>query len=193
MIIAGIQVHPAPSCGRGDDGDPGAVAGRRSRCDDVAGASHRHRGAEGRGGEDVHGQQLGGVLGEVGRHDEAERLLTDALERLRAAYGPSHPEVAESLYELGLLAHARGSHSDADSLLRQSLAMRRELLGEGHVLTAQTLGAKGAVRLARGDGLGARQALEASLDVLERALPATHPLVVSSRRDLARARQVERR
>jgi hypothetical protein len=68
--------------------------------------------------------------------------------------------------------------------------MRRQLLGEQHVLTAESLAALGAVRLGGSAPSTARQLLEDSVVILRRALPASHPLVVSTTCDLERARAI---
>ena len=62
--------------------------------------------------------------------------------------------------------------------------MRRKFLGERHYLTAKSLAALGAARLAGNDPASARQPLDDAVVNLRRALPASHPLVVSATRDL---------
>ena len=133
-------------------------------------------------------RQLGGTLADLGRYDDAARLLHEALDRLRVAHGQSHPEVAETLHELGQLARRRGDLGEAESRLGEALAMRRKFFGGQHVLTAESLAALGAARLAGRDPSSARQPLEEAVVILRRTLPATHSLVVSTARDLERAR-----
>ena len=93
---------------------------------------------------------------------------------MRAAYGTSHPEVAETLHELGQLARRRGDLAEAESRLGEALAMRRKFLGERHYLTAKSLAALGAARLAGNDPTSARQLLEDAVVILRRTLPANH-------------------
>ena len=123
-------------------------------------------------------------------YDEAGRLLHEALDRLRAVYGTSHAEVAETLHELGQLARRRGDLAEAESRLGEALAMRRKLLGERHYLTAKSLAALGAARLAGNDPASARQPLEDAVVISATRAPRDHPLVVSATRDLERARQI---
>jgi hypothetical protein len=99
-------------------------------------------------------------------------------------------EVAMTLHELGELARRRGDLVEAEARLSEAVAMRRELLGEEHYLTAKTLAALGAARLAGTDPASARRPLEDAVVVLQRTFPADHPLVVSTMRDLDRARQI---
>jgi len=133
-------------------------------------------------------RNLAGALADSGHYDEAGRLLREVLDRIRAAYGTSHNEVATTLYELGELARRRGDLSEAEARLSEAVAMRRELLGERHYLTGKGLAALGAARLAGNDPASARQLLEQAIDILQRTFPAEHPLVVSTTRDLERAR-----
>jgi Tfp pilus assembly protein PilF len=132
-------------------------------------------------------RQLGGALADRGRYDDAGRLLLEVLDRVRAAHGTSHPEVAETLHELGKLALRRGDLAEAELRLAEALAMRRKFFGEQHYLTAESLAALGAARLARNDLSSARQLLEDAVAILRGALPASHPLVVATTRDLERA------
>src|SRR4029450_12700832 len=69
-------------------------------------------------------RNLAGTLADRGLYDEAGRLLHEALDRLRAAYGPSHAEVAETLYELGQLARRRGDLPDAEARLGEPVGVR---------------------------------------------------------------------
>jgi hypothetical protein len=68
--------------------------------------------------------------------------------------------------------------------------MRRTLFGEQHVLTAESLAALGAARLGGNELSTARSLLEEAIVILRRSLSANHPLVISTTRDLERARQV---
>ena len=135
-------------------------------------------------------RQLGAVLSDLQRYDDAGRLIREALDRVRAAHGPSHLEVAETLHELAPLARRRGDLAEAESRLSEALALRRKFLGEQRIFTAESLAALGATNLAGNNSSNARQPLEDAVVILKRSLPANHPLVVSTTRDLGRARQI---
>jgi len=150
---------------------------------------HRRMGAANPTGAVIR-RNLAGALADLGHYDEAGRLLREVLDRIRAAYGTSHNEVATTLHELGQLARRRGDLVEAESWLGEAVEMRRKLLGEQHYLTGRSLAALGAARLAGNDPASARQPLEDALVTLRRTLPANHPLVVSTTRDLERARQI---
>ncbi|HUM11788.1 MAG TPA: serine/threonine-protein kinase [Myxococcaceae bacterium] len=70
-------------------------------------------------------QTLGGIAQNLGRLDQAETLLTRALELRRSALGENHPEVARSLVASGQLASARGRYDDAEREIRTGLGMLR--------------------------------------------------------------------
>ena len=70
---------------------------------------------------------IGATLLGLGRLDEAEPLLQQALEARRAALGPASPEVAESLLKLAHLNQSRGRY---DQALTQG-ARRARHPGEG--------------------------------------------------------------
>ena len=57
----------------------------------------------------------------------------------RRMFGEEHPDVARSLYTLGLLANTRHERERSGRLLREALAMQRELLGDMHLDVASTL------------------------------------------------------
>jgi eukaryotic-like serine/threonine-protein kinase len=77
-----------------------------------------------------------GVLGRayrsLGVHDQAERLLVEALDTYRAAHGAAHTDVADALNALGNLYLDRERHDDAERLHREALAMRQVLLEPDH-------------------------------------------------------------
>lgn len=65
----------------------------------------------------------------LGRYDEAEPLLRSALKRRRSVLGDEHPDVAESLTNLGGLMLYRGDYRSAEGFFRQALEQRRKRLG----------------------------------------------------------------
>jgi tetratricopeptide (TPR) repeat protein len=56
-----------------------------------------------------------------GRYDDAESLLRQSLEGLRAKVGVDHPSTLSAMNHLALLYKARGRYDDAESLLKESL------------------------------------------------------------------------
>ncbi len=98
-------------------------------------------------------------------HDEARAHLAAALEIRRRVYGDQHPDVAEALNNLGLLAKATGEHRAAESLYRQALEQRRRLLGGESPEYAETLNNLGVLLRTGGRLEPAEAALREALDV----------------------------
>ncbi len=82
---------------------------------------------------------MGGVYRSLGLYATARQLTERALETRRGLHGARHPEIAESLDQLGRLLSLSGEYPAAEPLLRDALTMRRELLGEGHAAVAESL------------------------------------------------------
>jgi tetratricopeptide (TPR) repeat protein len=94
------------------------------------------------------------ALGELhrrqGRIDDAERLLTRALEVKEAGLGPDHPDVATSLTNLALLYAGAGRVGDALPLLERALTIQDRSLGARGPGLMRTVGALAEVYRALG-------------------------------------------
>jgi len=88
---------------------------------------------------------IGQVYQNMGDYERAQPLLEDALDLRRAALGPKHPEVAQSLNDLGVILHYRGEFEAAEARYREALRMRRQGLDAPHEGIASTLNNLGAV------------------------------------------------
>lgn len=108
---------------------------------------------------------LGVVLSNAGRFDEARELQLQAL-ATRRAHGPDGEAVASSLHNLGFLEHRAGRGEASLPHYREALALKTRLLGEGHLSTVRTLANLGTA-------LMDLQRLGEALPVLERALVLT--------------------
>jgi tetratricopeptide (TPR) repeat protein len=75
---------------------------------------------------------LAGVLQDLGRLDEAEPLIRQALEGDRQTHGEQHMDVAIDLSSLGSLLEERGKFAEAGRMYQESLAIRIALQGEKH-------------------------------------------------------------
>jgi len=75
----------------------------------------------------------------LGKYDAARAQQEEALRLRVATVGPDHPDVAESLQELGNTAYRQGRYTDAESLTRQALAIRERRLPYNDPLLAETL------------------------------------------------------
>lgn len=75
---------------------------------------------------------MGRVYESLDLNDEAERLVSSALNARRKLHGAVHTDVATSQDLLAELWRGQGKYMAADSLHRATLAMRKDLLGESH-------------------------------------------------------------
>jgi tetratricopeptide (TPR) repeat protein len=75
---------------------------------------------------------LGRLNQAMGRMDDAEAALREALELRRAAVGEHHQDTAMSEYLLAELLRQRGKLEEANELHRAALNTRRELLPADH-------------------------------------------------------------
>jgi serine/threonine-protein kinase len=82
---------------------------------------------------------IGSTYGSLGRLDEAERLLREALQMRQGILGREHPDVAASVADLAGLLMEKGDYRTAEQLSREALAMRRRLLGSESVEVAASL------------------------------------------------------
>ena len=82
---------------------------------------------------------------------EAAEKLERALSIRRQALGESHPDVAQSLSRLGIVAYYLGDYARAEQLAQNALKIREATLGAGDVAVADSLSDLGSVFQVRGD------------------------------------------
>jgi CHAT domain-containing protein len=82
---------------------------------------------------------LAGLYQEQGRYDEAEPLYREALEGMREALGPRHPDTLVSLNNLAVVYDVQGRYGDAEPLYREALEGMREVRGSRHPDTVVSL------------------------------------------------------
>jgi Flp pilus assembly protein TadD len=80
---------------------------------------------------------LAAIVDGLGRTDEAEALLREALAVFERAR--EHHEVGVTLANLAAIAHKRGDHAGAERLHRRALTIREATLGGDHPELAITL------------------------------------------------------
>ncbi len=78
---------------------------------------------------------LGSALYYATRFDEAMQCKTDALELLRAHFGPTHPHVAQTLNDIGSTYSERGENEQSRAYLDQALPLLETHLGADHAIT----------------------------------------------------------
>ena len=81
----------------------------------------------------------------LGMYDKAQHLLEQALASGRAAFGPEHVSVAQTLNDLGAVAAEKGDYQTAIASLESALSIRRKIYGAEHTNVADTLAELGRV------------------------------------------------
>lgn len=82
---------------------------------------------------------LGRVLIECGKVEEAEATLKRSIELTRGAFGPKYPELLTQMDHMGALLTDLGRFAEAETVLREALAGRREVFGPDSPYVAYTL------------------------------------------------------
>lgn len=110
---------------------------------------------------------LGNSYRHLGSLNEADALLTAALNQRRHLFGPEHPQVAESLVALGLLRMDQARLDEAEQLIRDGLEMTRLSQSDNNNAFARATTALGNVLSTRGDYKNAIAALEDAVKILD--------------------------
>lgn len=129
--------------------------------------------------------EVGELLRELRRFEEARALFEEALAGRRARLGNTHPSTLVSLNNLGLLLRELGQLSGARSLLEEAVVVRRATQGDRHPETLTSINNLGALLKAEGE-LDAAQTLYAeALDARREVLGHAHPDTLTSINNLA--------
>ncbi len=95
---------------------------------------------------------LGMLLQDQGKLEEAEPLFREPLEARRETLGPRHPSTLASLNNLAMLLQDQGKLEEAEPLLREVAEGFRETLGPQHRNTLNSEGNLGMLMLLNKDG-----------------------------------------
>ncbi|MBK8167739.1 MAG: serine/threonine protein kinase [bacterium] len=128
--------------------------------------------------------QLGNIVVQMGRYDEADSLMHGALGIYRRL-APESDGMAVTLNSLGNLSRYQGNHEAAETNYREALALHRRVLGEDHPYVATDLHNLGRLLEARGNIPEAEQMLLASMAVLDKVHDGPHADKAQAMRSLA--------
>jgi tetratricopeptide (TPR) repeat protein len=130
-----------------------------------------------------------------GNYSEAMRAARQALTIREALLGESHPDLAESLNNLGDLLQEQGNHGEARAYFQRALAMRealypKERYPQGHPALAQSLNNLGTVLKCLGKYGEARGYYQRALEMNQALYPKEryprgHPDLATNLNDLA--------
>jgi eukaryotic-like serine/threonine-protein kinase len=82
---------------------------------------------------------LGRALLYQKKYDEANAALKEALAIQEKTFGPAHPEVADTVNELGNVASIRGNYEEAEKRFQREGDIYRSVYGDRHYLVAIAL------------------------------------------------------
>lgn len=133
------------------------------------------------------------MLINVGRLDEAEAGLREALPMLREALPQNHPTIASALNGLGGVLRRLERYAESEAAYREALAIRLATYGEEHPAVATTISNLAWLRQAQADLAGAIELHEEALQIRRRILPSDHPDIAHSLAGLARVQLDEGR
>ena len=128
---------------------------------------------------------LGFVLGAVGRYDESEKLYREALAMKRVLYKDAHSEIAMGLNNVAFSLHDQGEYDDAEAMYREALDIQRQRLGDDHPEVAMALSNLAYLLYDKGDRRNALSTARESLDMYRRTVGDEHPAVARGMASLA--------
>ena len=136
---------------------------------------------------------MGMLLREDGRYDEAEIFLRGALELLHVLWGPNHPRTTRATISLGILAGDRGDFEQARELLSAADRALEEHLGPSHPeRIAVWIRQARAERLA-GDLDQAEDLLRRALEALREQSDEPHPRLAEAAAEMGNLLSIRRR
>jgi tetratricopeptide (TPR) repeat protein len=129
--------------------------------------------------------QMGRYLRARAQLGEAQVYHARALAIREAVLGPEHPDVAESVDNLGVISYMQGRYAEAEPCLQRALAILEVVLGPEHPEVARCVNNLGALYLAQGRYAEADPPFQRALAIYERVLGPGHPDVAMSISNLA--------
>ncbi|MBI3477464.1 MAG: tetratricopeptide repeat protein [Acidobacteria bacterium] len=121
-------------------------------------------------------ETLGTVYGNLGKFDEAEKLLNSSLEQRKTRFGADSAPVAETLIALAGLRDSQAKFADAEQLARQGIDMSKRHLPPNHPAIGKATALLGKVLEDRGQYEPAIAVLEEAARLQSAALVPTNEL-----------------
>ena len=128
---------------------------------------------------------VGELLRESGRTEEAKTLFMEALNARRLELGDRDAMTLTSMNNLGLLLREEGRYDEARPLLEEACQARREMQGDDHPETLTSINNLGALLKAAGDLEEAEPLYLETLKARRRVLGHSHPDTLTSINNLA--------
>mmetsp|Transcript_24192 Transcript_24192/g.36790 ORF Transcript_24192/g.36790 Transcript_24192/m.36790 type:complete len:311 (+) Transcript_24192:171-1103(+) len=125
-------------------------------------------------------KNIGVLLQGMGKLEEAQHYLEEALEGRRAKFGDLHPNTLSTIHKLGVLHHELKHYDEAQSLYEEALEGQTETLGNTHKDTCSTLFSLGILLHDQGQFEEARPVLEEALQGQREVLGPAHEDTLST-------------
>jgi tetratricopeptide (TPR) repeat protein/transcriptional regulator with XRE-family HTH domain len=129
--------------------------------------------------------RAGNYLRKRAQYDQAERLLTGALDICEQTLEPEHLDVARSLNDLALLYAIQGKYTQAEPLYQRALVIREHKLGLEHPDVAHSLHNLAKLYNYQGEYAQAESLFQQALVIFKKAWGSDHPDVARNLSDLA--------
>ena len=136
-------------------------------------------------GMDVAANYLAGVYLDLGDNEAAFAIEEASLERMRARFGPTDPQVAQALGNLGAVARRLHRFDEAVALQLEALAILEAAYGTDHESIGHLLNNLGVAMSGAGDLHGAIESQQRAIRILEKHVGQDHPRVARSLQNLA--------
>jgi len=133
----------------------------------------------------IHMARLGGLLSDMARYSEAEKVLRRALSIAEETLGPDHPNVATALNNLAALLRKTHWLYEAELMFRKAIAIGQKALGEEHPDVATGLNNLALLLRDMGRLAEAEPMYRKALGIRQKALPPEHPDIARSLNNLA--------
>jgi CHAT domain-containing protein/Tfp pilus assembly protein PilF len=124
-------------------------------------------------------------LNSAGKYDEAHPLGERVLEIREKVLGPEHPEVGDTLNNLGIHYSDRGDYARAEQLFMRALAIREKAFEPEHPKIADSLNSLAILYFRRGDYAKAEPLNQRTMTIWEKVLGPEHPNVAISLNNIA--------
>jgi len=129
--------------------------------------------------------ELGLILHQSGRYDEAEALFRRSLAVTEDMLGHRHPAYSATLYNLSCVLSAQGEYVEAERLLRDVLALGSMTPESESTLRGAALSALAGMLSERGEYIEAERLLGEALAIKEKSRGREHPEYGASLNELA--------
>jgi len=108
-----------------------------------------------------------------------------ALEIIKMAFGPDHPDVAASLNNLAFLYYSQGKYAEAEPLYRQALEIMEKVFEPNHSKVATFLNNLALLYYSQGKYTEAEPLYRQAIELREKILRPDHPDIATSLNNLA--------